>query len=183
MPTSRTYTLSKEVLCTQSTFFKAAFEGNFLNEMDDVVSIQSFEMLIQWLYIGRVCFGNLFGTIVENQKMTSIIEFLRIVDMCCVTDMEAAMAVQIRSIIMSAPTLFRRGPIINPQITPQHTRSALFLPSGHPVRDLVVNGAIEEYIRSNGCEVILRPDRGMQPSREQVMKNSRLESFLVDLVK
>jgi BTB/POZ domain len=93
MPANRTYTLSKDLLCTQSAYFKAAFEGNFqeaqnqtlsLTEMLDVVSIPGFEMPIQWLYIGQIRFEPpiLIRSIVEKQKaITSIVEFFRIADM------------------------------------------------------------------------------------------------------
>jgi hypothetical protein len=195
VPANKTYTLSKDLLCEQSLHFEAAFDGSFregqsqvlsLTEMNGVISTQSFEMLIQWLYLGQICFGNLSGPKIGRQKITCIMEFLRMADMCGVTGMEAAMADQIRSIIMNTPLEFRSDPPNNghmPHITPQHTRTALFLPSHHPVRHLVVNEAIEEYIRTDRRGFIMpREARGVQPSRPQVLRNAHLESFLAGLV-
>lgn len=188
VPANKTYTLTKDLLCEKSLYFKAAFDESFREgqsqilsptEMDGVISTQRFEMLIQWLYIGQICFGNLSGSNMGRQKISCIMEFLRISDMCGVTGMEAAMADQIRSIIINPP--LNNGYML--QITSQHTRAALFLPSRHPVRDLVVNEAIEDYLRSDGGKsLILRGNRGMQPVKAQVRQNARLESFLAGLV-
>jgi hypothetical protein len=190
MPTNRSYTLSKDLLCTQSAYFKAAFEGNFqeaqnqtlsLTEMDDVVSIQGFEMLIQWPYIGQICFEPpiLIRSIVEKQKaITSIVEFHRIADMCGVTGMEFDMAYQISCIITSIlPDDLTNGALgdeMNPLVTPHHTRAARLLPNHHPVRELVVNEAIEEYIRSDGQAARIRPDLGLQSTISQVQDNLHL---------
>jgi hypothetical protein len=122
----------------------------------------------------------------EKQMISSIIEFLRIADMCVVTGMEAGMACQIGLIITRTPPSFRSGPTADgfiPLITSQHTRAALFLPRDHPVCDLVVKEAIEGYIRSNCRELMITWNGEMQPSQAQVSKNSRLESFLADLVR
>lgn len=122
----------------------------------------------------------------ERQKISSIIEFLRIVDMCAAAGMEAAMADEISSIVMNAPPDFGNVPLSYgsiPLITPRHSRATLFLPSHHPVRQAVGNEAIEEYILSHGNVPLLRTNRGMQPSKARALKNSRLESFLADLVK
>jgi hypothetical protein len=56
------YKLPKALLCKQSSYFAATFEGSFkegeeqstaLEEDDGVVSTQSFQMLAQWVIIGR----------------------------------------------------------------------------------------------------------------------------------
>jgi hypothetical protein len=148
--------------------------------MDDVVSIQGFEMLIQWLYIGQIRFESpiLIRSIVEKQKaITSIVEFLRIADMVGVTGMEFNTAYQISCFITSIlPDDLTNGALgdgINPLVTPHHTRAALLLPDHHPVRELVVNEAIED----------IRPDLGLQSTISQVQDNLRLESFLADLVR
>jgi hypothetical protein len=178
---------------------KAAFEGNLqeaqnqtlsLTEMDDVFSTKVFETLIQWLYIGQICFEPpiLIRLIVEKQKaITSIVEFLRIADMCGVNGMELDMAHQISCIITSIlPDDLTNGALgdeMNPLVTPHHTGVTLLLPDHHPVRELVVNEAIEEYIRSDGQAARIRPDPGLQSTISQVQDNLRLESFLADLVR
>jgi hypothetical protein len=55
-------------VCKQSSYFRATFAGEFqegveqsanLTEEDGVVLIRSFQLLVQWLYLGRVIFGEL----------------------------------------------------------------------------------------------------------------------------
>ncbi len=93
-PASHAYKLPKALLCQQSTFFAAAFNGNFregeeqfiaLKEKEDVVSTRSFELLVQWMYIGRVIFDEL----PPEEAITATIEFVRLADMCKVTSMES----------------------------------------------------------------------------------------------
>jgi hypothetical protein len=43
-----------------------------LTEIDGVVSIRSFELLVQWLYLGRVIFGEL----TPEEAITATIEFV-----------------------------------------------------------------------------------------------------------
>ena len=54
-------------------------------------------MLVQWLYLGRVIFGEL----APEEAITATIEFVRIADMCQVTGMEALMAERIKGMIMA----------------------------------------------------------------------------------
>jgi hypothetical protein len=76
------------LLCQQS--FAAAFNGSFqegeeqfmtLKEEEDIVSTRSFELLVQWLYVGRVIFDEL----PPEEAITTTIEFVRLADMCKVT--------------------------------------------------------------------------------------------------
>ena len=68
--TSTEYKLSKALLYKQSPYFAATFKGKFqegeeqstaLTKIDGVVSTQSFELLVQWLYLGQVIFGELIS--------------------------------------------------------------------------------------------------------------------------
>src|SRR5258708_7053666 len=81
------------------------FEGRFqegkeqsvvLQEISGVVSGRSFEMLVQWLYVGRVKLSKL----PPNEAITAIIEFLRLADMCQVTGMEQDMVNEIKAIMV-----------------------------------------------------------------------------------
>ena len=73
------YKLSKALLCKQSLYFAATFEGQFqegeqqsttLVEIDGVVSARSFKLLVQWVYLGRVIFGEL----APGEAITATIE-------------------------------------------------------------------------------------------------------------
>ena len=97
---SNVYKLSKALLCKQSPYFAATFKGKFqegeeqstaLTKIDGVVSTQSFELLVQWLYLGRVIFDELK----PEEDITATIEFVRFADMCGVTGMETLMAERI----------------------------------------------------------------------------------------
>jgi hypothetical protein len=105
--------------------------------------------------------------------------------MCGISGMELEMADQIRPIITDTPPDPRSGLLGNGDpsvITSQHTRAALFLSSRHPVRDLVVNEAIECHIRLDSC-CVLKTYQEAQHDKMQILKNSHAESFLADFAR
>ncbi|KAH6678601.1 hypothetical protein B0J14DRAFT_697585 [Halenospora varia] len=154
----REYKLSKALLCKQFAYFAATFTGGFwegeeqsttLTEIDGVVSTRSFEMLVQWLYLGRVVFGELEPT----EAITAIIEFARIADMCRVTGMESLMAERIKAIIISNPVP-KTGSPPGPSelkdtswLRSKHITSVADLPDGHPVRHILAAAAVHGYLR------------------------------------
>jgi hypothetical protein len=158
----REYKLSKALLCKQSAHFVATFEGAFregddqsttLAEIDGVVSTRSFEMLVQWLYLGRVVFGELNPA----EAITATIEFARIADMCAVAGMESLMAERIKAIIIANPARDDDGWFFNDPgplelnntycLTSEHITSAADLPDEHPVREVLAAAAVEGYLR------------------------------------
>jgi hypothetical protein len=154
----RVHKLSKTLLCKQSPYFAATFEGKFLEgeeqsttlaEIDDVVSVRSFELLLQWLYLGRVVFGKLK----PEDTITAAIEFVRIADMCGVTGMETLMAGHIKTVIIDNPSPnngLRRSPDANTYyLTTKHIISVANLPKEHPVRKLLAAAAVEGYLRDD----------------------------------
>lgn len=120
-------------------------------EEDDFVTQRSFEMLIQWLYLGRVVSKE--PTPTEN--ITAAIDFLRLADMCDVHGMESLMAEQIKAIILANPaptsdTMGGRDPNTNTYVLlGKHFTSAVLLPKGHPVRKVLATTAVEGFIRRN----------------------------------
>lgn len=114
-----------------------------MTEIDDVVSIRSFELLVQWLYLGRVIFGKLTPT----ETITAAIEFVRIADMCGVTGMETLMAEHIRAIIIANPAPGPRGSDTNTYcLISKHIISAASLPEEHPVRSILAATAVKAYL-------------------------------------
>ena len=104
---SHEYKLSKDLLCKHSPYFEATFNGNFregkelsttLKEEDGVVSKQSFELLIQWMYLGQVIFGDMD----PGDQVTAAIEFSRMADLCGITGMEDLMAEHVRTTILAS---------------------------------------------------------------------------------
>jgi hypothetical protein len=154
-PSGREYKLSKALLCEQSPYFKATFEGEFqeghdqattLEEVDGVVSIRSFELLVQWLYIGQLRFGKL----TPSDSITAAIEFVRIADMCGVTGMEISMAKHIKAVILANLGSYLIKPYSNTYcMNSDHVVSAACLPDGHPVRKILAAAAVREYLKKD----------------------------------
>jgi len=151
------YVLPKALLCEQSPYFAAMFEGSFeegesqsatLEEMDGVVSTRSFQILVQWLWLGRV----VFGESTPEEAITAAIEFVRLADMCGITGVESFMAEHIREVIRvnipPANICFEgdRDPQRNTYyLSSQHIASVASLPKGHPVRSMIAMAAVEGY--------------------------------------
>ncbi|KFY29939.1 hypothetical protein V494_08362 [Pseudogymnoascus sp. VKM F-4513 (FW-928)] len=171
------YKLSKALICKQSPYFAATFEGGFkegeeqsmvLEEIDGVVTIQSFQMLVQWLYHQRIIIGKLS----REETITTILEFVRLADMCGVSGMEAPMAERIKEHVLAVD--FARGTSSTrdnntPCITLQHIASAALLPTGHPVRGVLAAVAVREFCHHN--------------DRKFMDKAEEYPDFAVDLLK
>ena len=153
---SHEYRLPKALLCKQSPYFAAMFQGDFkegaeqsskLEEVDGVVSPQSFEMLVQWMVLGRIVFKNPPAT----DAITSYIELARLADMCDVTGLESIVAEQIKVVIVADAALhhplFSRDHNANAySITKQHVESAVLLPDDHPVRGVLAMALVEGFV-------------------------------------
>jgi len=120
-----------------------------LAEINGVVSTRSFKLLVQWLYLGRVIFGELEPA----EAITATIEFVRIADMCAVTGMESLMAERIKAIIIANPTPKTDNPPGPSEqdntycLTSWHITSAANLPDGHPVRRILAVAAVKGYLQ------------------------------------
>jgi hypothetical protein len=135
------------------------FEGSFeegenqsatMEEIDGVVMPRSFQMLVQWVCLGRV----IFGECAPDVSITMAIEFARLADMCRVTGMESLMAEHIKATILANPAPADnkwsegRPPDTNTHwLTSNHITSGIALPEGHPVRIILVAATVEEYLR------------------------------------
>ena len=108
-------------------------------------------MLVQWLYLGRVIFGEL----APEEAITATIEFVRITDMCQVTGMEALMAERIKGIIMAQRAVkgvtgvFVDRHLNTLCLTTQHIVSAALLPKGHPVRGMLASAAVTGFLQED----------------------------------
>ncbi|KAL3420126.1 hypothetical protein PVAG01_08625 [Phlyctema vagabunda] len=153
---NREYNLPKALLCRQSPYFAAMFEGQFkegeeqsttLEEIEGVVSTRSFQMLAQWVMLGRI----IFEDSPADEGISAVIEFARFADMCGLLDIEHLMAQRIEDVIIADAALrhdiCRRNPNANTYlITSQHILSAVNLPVGHPVRNTLAMAAVEGYL-------------------------------------
>ncbi|KAJ0418469.1 hypothetical protein BJY00DRAFT_324928 [Aspergillus carlsbadensis] len=156
---AETYNVSKTLLCHHSPYFGVMFEGQFkeaadqsaeLAEVPGVVSNRSFELLLQWLYLGRFILADESPT----DRITAMIELARLADMAEIHDanMDAQIARFIQSTVLDNPPKdnnWRRSPNTNiHHITTEHIAAASHLPKGHPVRLLFARASIDAYLHS-----------------------------------
>jgi hypothetical protein len=144
----------------EGDFKESADQSTILGDIDGVLSTRSFEMLVQWLYVGRISFGK----ILSKEAITAIVEFVRLADMYEVTGMEDLLAGRIKAMIVGkAPTAKARKrmvPIVHhPWLTSEHIKSAVLLPKGHPVRRVLTMAAVPAYLnRANWLSEALKLD-------------------------
>ncbi|KAK1146182.1 hypothetical protein N8T08_003272 [Aspergillus melleus] len=154
-PDNNEYTVSKHLLCRDSKYFSAMFTGDFkegqeqiavLEEVEGIVSAQSLGVLLQWIYIRRVKFN------VEEpeDQISAAIELARFADMCTVTSLDSEIARQIKEILKDhwVPERAREYNNRNTYfLTTEHVRSAIFLPKGHAVRQVLAAASVVGYLR------------------------------------
>ncbi|KAJ5875897.1 uncharacterized protein N7529_001481 [Penicillium soppii] len=159
-PSNAEFTISQDLLCAQSPVFSAMFKGEFLEtqqqavdleDMKDVVSVQSLEALFQWLYRGAVNFD------IENPRehISAAMELVRLADKYEILALEDEMAQYIKHIIITAkahPSAFlswRIADINTHWLTTDHIDSATYLPLGHPVRRTLAAASVRGYLQSD----------------------------------
>lgn len=151
------YTVSKPLLCKASTYFAAMFEGDIsqskdfggryerqavsLDPIEGVVSKQSVEGLLQWLYNGKVDFD------IEDYEdhVSAAIEVARLALMCNVSGLGDCMAECVQEIIKSEPQK-RCSERDTHAITSQHILSASYLPQGHAVRHIIAAASVVGFL-------------------------------------
>ncbi|KAJ5897494.1 hypothetical protein N7504_007782 [Penicillium tannophilum] len=147
--------VSKEMLCEKSPYFAAMFKGKFnettknavtIQEIEGVVSVHSFSMLIEWIYLGRI---NDVRAQTEA-KISALIEFARFADMCMVSQ---ELFDLIRDSLSWVIRYSRCNTVQNHYysrlhyVTKEHIGSAMRLPLGNPVRNLIVEACVRDFLR------------------------------------
>ncbi|KAJ5741203.1 uncharacterized protein N7511_008520 [Penicillium nucicola] len=151
------YTVSKGLLCAESSYFSAILEKQdpgsqqqtaTLSKVEGIVSRQSVEALIQWLYLRMVIFD------VEDpgDQISAAIELVRLADLCSVSGLEPQMARFIKKILVAHPNpqsegFWRHVDTNTYCLTPQHIAAASHLPQGHLVRRILAAASVEGYLR------------------------------------
>ena len=103
IPSNNEYTISKGLLCAESTVFSAMFQGEFLEarqltvdmeEMESVITVRSVEALIQWLYLRVVIFS------VEDpgEHISAAMKLVSLADKYNIARLETEMAQYIKDI-------------------------------------------------------------------------------------
>ncbi|PMD52302.1 uncharacterized protein K444DRAFT_258297, partial [Hyaloscypha bicolor E] len=149
------YTLSKAILCQHYRYFANMFDGGFkegkediakLDELEGTVSVRSFELLIQWIYTGRV----IVETTILAEEIEAIVEFARLADFCQVEGVEKLVAERIKALIGTKADLdWIQSPDNTKYITSRAILWASFLPGDHAVRNILAAASVEGYLRSN----------------------------------
>lgn len=151
------YSVSKSMLCAESSYFTAMFEKGFsekgatsvtLEPIDGVVSERSLEALFQWLYTRRV-YIDISDKVL---RVSAIIEFARLADICGVTGMEEELAGVIETLvdgqvdIIDEETDALAASKYTECLVNAHIASAAKLPTGHAVRCLLTRAAADEFL-------------------------------------
>lgn len=130
-------------------------QATTLEEINGVVTPRSVQMLVQWVCLGRV----VFGECAPDVSITTATEFARLADMCGITGMESLMAEHIKAIVLANPSPEGwkwekgRAPDTNTRcLTSQHITSAAALPEGHPVRAILAMAAVEGCLRQHNYQ-------------------------------
>ncbi|KAJ5380878.1 uncharacterized protein N7496_003306 [Penicillium cataractarum] len=155
-PSDAEYTVSKPLLCKKSSYFEKMFEGEFIEgqtqtvemqEIEGIVSEQSFVALLQWLYHRRVEFGT---DDEPDEEITAAIELARLADMCNVKELETEMAEYIKKVLIKNPEPDGWKDINTYHLTEEHIRSAHYLPPGHSVRYIIATASVEGFLKDDG---------------------------------
>lgn len=155
-PSGKEYMISKDLLCTESPVFLAMFKPGFrefdkqtatIQEMEDVVSEQSIEALIKWLYTRKI-----ESDIKDKEdRISAAIELARLADKYQITGMESKVAQDIKEAIcyLDSQNTKRYVPLDNvtwPWLTSKHIISGTCLPRGHPVRQTLAAACVAGYL-------------------------------------
>jgi hypothetical protein len=154
----------------EERFMEGAKLSTILEEIDGVVSTRSFEMLVQWVCLNRIVFGDL----PPAEAIAASIEFARLADMFSIMGLESLIAGHIKTIILTNKPA-KAGVFTTPldehtyHLTLEHINSGVLLPEGHSVRKMLVSAAVKGYL--------------LRDHRKVFMEIQGLPDFAVDLLK
>ncbi|QGA15963.1 hypothetical protein EYB26_003630 [Talaromyces marneffei] len=116
-----------------------------LEDMEGIVSVQSLEAFLQWLYLREVS----FDLDEPESQISAAIELARFADMCKITRIESYIAEYFKRILVKnpEPEPVEFGIDINTYfLTSQHIVSTTFLPRGHTVRRILAAAMVEQSL-------------------------------------
>ncbi|KAL2857244.1 hypothetical protein BJY01DRAFT_136944 [Aspergillus pseudoustus] len=146
--------VSKDLLCQHSSYFTAMFDGHFkeskeqlavMAEIEGVVSVRSFKILLQWIHTGHIRFRDEEPEV----QVTAAIEFARLADMLGLKDTEPHVAEIVSNAILMDCASATIENYVNTHIryiTSTHIRDAACLPRGHLIRHHLARAAVKPYL-------------------------------------
>ena len=142
------------MLCEESPYFAAMFNGKFvettrnavtIEEIENVVSVRSFSMLLEWIYLGRIN----DDPAQPEQRISALIEFARFADMCMVSkEVFDLIRSKLSGVIRDSQTNSgeKDSHLHLQHVTKEHINSAMRLPMGNPVRNLMVKACVRDFL-------------------------------------
>lgn len=138
------------------------FEGGFkegqqlqtiLEDMEGVVSVQSLEAFLQWLYLRDIH----FDLDEPEYQISATIELARFADLCSVTGIETHITQYLKRILVTNPNPYTTeyGEINTYCVTSHHIILATFLPRGHAIRQILAAAAVERSLLCEDDELFL----------------------------
>ncbi|KAJ5797661.1 uncharacterized protein N7503_006957 [Penicillium pulvis] len=129
------------------------FEGKFkegqeqtaiLEEIEGVISVQSLEAFLQWIYLHKIE----FDLREPEHQISAAIELARFADMCNVRTMESEISQYLKRVMIDNPSPEKNqlGEVDTFSVISQHIVSATFLPQGHEIRRLLAMAAVTGYL-------------------------------------
>lgn len=138
-------------MCEKSPYFAAMFQGKFvettknavtLEEVEGVVSVRSFIMLLEWIYLDRIddCTAH------DEEQVSALIEFARFADMCMVSEgiFDLIQHALLGAIKSHWSNVACSGYLHH--VTKEYIDSAMCLPMGNPVRKLMVSACVKGFL-------------------------------------
>jgi hypothetical protein len=116
-----------------------------LEDTKGVVSVQSLEAFLQWLYLRQVS----FDLDKPEDQISAVIELARFADMCRVARIESYIAEYFKRVLVANPEpepVEFDGYINNYFLESQHIVSTTFLPRGHAVRRILAAAMVEQSL-------------------------------------
>ncbi|TVY31909.1 hypothetical protein LSUB1_G008860 [Lachnellula subtilissima] len=112
-------------------------------------SLLSFDILVQWIYLGKL----IFPSMKPEEEITVALNSIRLADMVEIAGIENVIVEHIKNIILENPAppkkAWPHGRIGNNNmfhVSSQHLESAWKLPDGHPVRKMFAAASVEGYL-------------------------------------
>ncbi|KGO67148.1 Uncharacterized protein PITC_020540 [Penicillium italicum] len=156
-PSNREYTVSKDLLCAESPVFSAMFKGSFresqeqtatLEKIKVVLSVQSFEALLQWLYLRIIKFDSGY----EVAHIKAAVKLARLAEMYEIIGIEDSIAEYIKDLYAKSRHLIGGCCIY---VLPHDKDKVLgtFLREGHPARRVMAQAFVLSYLQMKDRDI------------------------------